>query len=80
MWLHLDILVPKRLSLFWRYEGNVQVCSSKNDGKSFTATKGGGQAAYGKPSISLRYQVCCSLVLLQRSVAAVLKSVVFCSE
>ena len=34
MWLHLDVLVPKRLSLFWRYEGKARSCSSKYGGKS----------------------------------------------
>ena len=43
MWLHLDVLVPERISYFGgTKEKFVQV------NKSFTATKGGGRVAYGK--------------------------------
>ena len=34
MWLHLDVLVPERISQFWRYEGKVGSLLSKNGGKS----------------------------------------------
>ena len=81
MWRDLDVLVPGRLSLFWRYEGKFKVCSSKNGGKSFTATKGGSRPAHEKQAshFAIRYVVvqCCHY---QRSAAAVLKDVVFSSE
>ena len=70
MWLHYDVLIPERR---W---------SSKNGGKSFTATKGGGGESIRNKQASLfaiRYVVvqCCRY---QRSVAAVLENVVFRSE
>ena len=61
MWFPLHVLVPERLSLFWRYEGKVRsLCWRINGGKSVTATKGGGRVAHWKQG--LRYQVCCSSV------------------
>ena len=79
MWLHLDVLVPEPISLLWRYEGKV--CLSKHVGKSFTATKGGGQVVHRKQAsyFAIKYVVvqCCQY---QRNVAAVLENIVFCSE
>ena len=55
-----------------------KVCTSKNGSKSFTATKGGGRAAHGKQEshFAIRYVVA-QCYHYQRSVAAVLESVIF---
>ena len=72
-------------SSIFHYFGGIKekfkVCSSKNGGKSFTATKGGSRAAHRKQAshFAIRYVVvqCCHY---QRSVAAVLENVVSCSK
>ena len=81
MWLHLPVLVPSAFPLVWRYGGKLEVCSSKNGGKSFTATKGGGRVAHGKQAshFAIRYAVS-QFCHYQRSVTAVLENEVFCSE
>ena len=59
----------------------MEVCSSKNGGKSFTATKGGGLVAHGK--YASHFVIRCVVVQCfqyQRSVAAAVENVVFCSE
>ena len=80
MWLHLPVLVPSAFPLVWRCGGKLEVCSRKNGGKSFTATKGGGRVAHGKQAshFAIRYAVS-QFCHYQRSVTAVLENEVFCS-
>ena len=52
MLLHLNVLVLERLS-FGATKEKFKVCSSKNGGNSFTATKGGSRPAHGKHLTSI---------------------------
>ena len=77
----LTCLYPSIFSYFGGTKGKFKVYSSINGDKSFTATKGGRRPALGKQAshFAIKYVVvqCCQY---QRSVAAVLKNVVFCSK
>ena len=80
MWLHLDVLVPERLLLFWRYEGKFEVWSRKNGGKlSLLLKVAAGERTGNKHHFAIRYVVAQSCHY-QRSVAAVLINVVFYTE
>ena len=75
-------LYPSVFRYFGGMKDKFEVCTSNNGGKSFAAAKAGSRPAHGKQDLShfaIRYVVvqCCHY---QRSVAAVLENVVFCSE